>query len=322
MKYTENALNIYTAKQFKGIGNAWINKNLYQVKPYEVIVELLQKSAKEEVTEELFLKIRKRYEEKFEQMQDCCDGVIALGDPHFPSCRGNVKEGDKPTVLFYKGDLSLLDKESENIAVIGVLNPDPETEQDEREVIKKLVERGSVIVSGLAQGCDSIAHQQTLLSKGFTVAILPSTLAKILPSRPETQKLAQIIVERGGLLITEYLEESKTQLEQNSRYVERDRLQAMFSDTVILSASYTPDSSDPNSPKIDSGSRHAMKKAEDYGLGRAVIYSKKYAKNPKYDLNREILAKDPKAIIIDPENISQGIEQVFNLSTNTQDSLF
>ena len=53
MKYTENALNILTAKTFKGIGNAWINKNFINknLSYYEDIVEVLKKNAKEEVTE-------------------------------------------------------------------------------------------------------------------------------------------------------------------------------------------------------------------------------------------------------------------------------
>ena len=46
MKYSENALNVLTAKVFKGIGDVWINKNLSIVQPYEAIVELLRNEKK------------------------------------------------------------------------------------------------------------------------------------------------------------------------------------------------------------------------------------------------------------------------------------
>jgi DNA processing protein len=80
MKYTENALNILTAKTFKGIGNAWINKNFINknLSYYEDIVEVLKKNAKEEVTENIFLEKRRELEEKLDMMSSYCDGVVAV----------------------------------------------------------------------------------------------------------------------------------------------------------------------------------------------------------------------------------------------------
>ena len=160
MKYSENALNVLTAKVFKGIGDVWINKNLSIVQPYEAIVELLrnEKKCKEEVTERIFLNIRENIRENIEKLENVCDGVVAIGDENFPEYRGDVKDADKPNVLFYKGDLGLLSKDNLNVAVIGVLNPDQETETDERKVVHSLVQNDAIIVSGLALGCDTIAH--------------------------------------------------------------------------------------------------------------------------------------------------------------------
>lgn len=89
------------------------------------------------------------------------DGVVAIGDDDFPAHRGSVKNAERPIFLFYKGDLSLLSAKSKNIAVIGLLNPTQEIETIERKLVSGLVENGAVIVSGLALGCDSIAHLQT-----------------------------------------------------------------------------------------------------------------------------------------------------------------
>lgn len=317
MKYTENALNILTAKTFKGIGDVWINKNLTTELPFEVIVELLKndKKCKENVSEDIFITIRNNIRENIEKLENVCDGIVAIGDPNFPEYRGNVKDADKPNVLFYKGDLGLLSKDNFNVAVIGVLNPDTDTETDERKFVHSLVQNDAVIVSGLALGCDTIAHDQAVKSQGVTIAILPSTLGKIIPK--ENRELADEIVSTGGLLISEYYDEAKSANDLAGRFVKRDRLQALFSDIVVLSASYTPNSKDPNSDKIDSGSRHAMAKANEYGIGKAVLYNEKYSSNPKYDLNRQIIHEDRYVIVVDPDNMSKGIEQIIK----NQDSL-
>lgn len=315
MKYTENALNILTAKTFKGIGDAWINKNLHNPLPFEQIVELLKedRKCKDNVNEEIFLDIRKNLESILnDKLGNVCDGITAIGDDNFPKYRGNVKDSERPNVLFYRGALDLLSLKNPNIAVIGVLTPDIETEKDERKIVDALVQRNAVIVSGLALGCDTIAHEQALQSNGVTVAILPSPLNKIIPK--ENQDLAEDIVAKGGLLITEYYNPATSAQENASRFVKRDRLQALFSDTVLLSASYTIDSKDHNNPqnKLDSGSRHALEKAEEYGLQQAVIYNDKYVNNPKYDLNRLIIQKNKSTIVLNPDDFCEDIEKIFS----------
>ncbi|MEE6031108.1 MULTISPECIES: DNA-processing protein DprA [Avibacterium] len=328
MKYTDNALNILAAKTFRGIGNAWINKELGNVKDIEVIVELIEKRTKDPINETIFLERREFIRKNIARLGNSCDGITAIGDQDFPYLRGNANPSEKPVALFYKGDLSLLSKNSVNVAVIGVLNPDQDTEIDERKIVELLVNKGMTIVSGLAFGCDSIAHDQTLRSNGATVAILPSPLNNILPAR--NYELAVNIVENQGLLITEYYTEPEHMMELSSRYIERDRLQALFSDAVVLSASYSPNSIDPNNPKPDSGSRHAMEKANNYGITRAVIYNeKKHIGNPKYDLNRQIIANSKNVIVIDPLSPLSSIDKItysenenFDLFNGEQGDLF
>ena len=113
-----------------------------------------------------------------------------MGDSNFPKVRGSVKPADKPFVLFYKGDINLLNIQNLNIAVIGVLNPDDNIKTSERIVVKELVKQNAIIVSGLALGCDTIAHQTAIENSGKTVAILPSTLNNIIPK--ENMELAKI----------------------------------------------------------------------------------------------------------------------------------
>ena len=308
MIYSDNAINILTAKTYKGIGRAWIVKNLRGNETVDTIVSLLNRDAKEDyhITLEDFERNKKRIREDILRLEGFMDGVVAIGDNSFPPYRGKVKNSEQPIVLFYRGDLSLLKATNKNIAVIGLLNPDNDTETIEQEVVAELVKNGATIVSGLALGCDSIAHRRTLRSNGKTVAILPSPLNNILPAI--NIELANEIVRNNGLLITEYYENSKSKMELGGRYQERDRLQALFSDSIILSASYAK-----NDQGNDSGSRLAMGYALNYSIPRAVIYDPVTdINNPKYDLNRQLMREQKEISIINRNNLSSTVKKIMS----------
>lgn len=294
MKFTENALNVMAARTFKGIGKAWITKNLSTPKAEPEIVKVLNASSKigGQITVDDFKRKKSLLKELLAKSEGAVDGVVALGDDDFPLHRGVVKDSEKPIFIFYRGDVSLLKMDSKNVAVIGLLNPDPEIERVERGLVAGMVESGAVIVSGLALGCDTIAHRQALDSKGRTVAILPSPLNDVLPGK--NKGLAEEIVKKDGLLVSEYLTGAKSKMELNSRYQERDRLQALYSNSVVLAASYAK-----NDLGNDSGSRLAMGYARDYSIPRVVIYDRENnSNNPKYDLNRQIIGEDSSVFVV------------------------
>jgi DNA processing protein len=324
MRYTKNALNILTAKSYKGIGNAWIVKHLQGNESEESIVSLLNSSIKGEPTSvEEFEQLRETFEVKLVQkFTECCDGFVAWGDPDFPKHRGIVKEGAQPVFLYYKGNIDLLKNHNKNISVIGLLSPSENIEERERRMVHELVKKGATIVSGLAFGCDSIAHHQALDSNGKTVAILPSPLDNILPSR--NKGLAYQIVEEGGLLVTEYGNDFKSQMELSSRYLERDRLQALYCDTIILAASYATNSAEKwglFGQKLDSGARHAMGHAREYGIPYAVMYDEMLDHdNPMFDLNRQILVQFKDTIIIPENNLWEMVEKLMGQKPKSDNS--
>ncbi len=324
MKYTDNSLNILTAKSYKGIGNAWIVKNLKGNESVETIVTLLNKTIKgEQTNEDEFENLKRSFEKKLLEKFDneICDGIVALGDKDFPQHRGNVKESERPIFLYYKGNIDLLSIENKNITVIGLLNPEGDIEERERKIVAQFVKKGATIVSGLAFGCDSISHQQALDSNGKTVAILPSPLNNILPSR--NKGLAFQIVEEGGLLVTEYGNDFKSQMELSSRYKERDRLQALFCDTIVLAASYAQNSAERwelFGQKLDSGARLAMGFAKDYSIPRAVMYDQIIDdSNPMFDLNRDLIKEQRDISILTMDNYIEEVEKIIdkNLPINT-----
>lgn len=333
MKYTDNSLNILTTKSYKGIGNAWIVKNLKGNENVETIVSLLNKTIKGDPTSvDAFERLKNNFETKLiEKFETCCDGFVALGDPNFPQHRGSVKESQQPVFLYYKGNIDLLSIENKNISVIGLLNPVGDIENRERNIVTQFVKKGATIVSGLAFGCDSISHQQALDSNGNTVAILPSPLFSIMPAK--NKGLAFQIVEEGGLIVTEYGTDFKSQMELISRYKERDRLQALFCDTIVLAASYAQNSAvlHPNlqGQKLDSGARLAMGYARDYNIPRAVMYDQYIDENnPMFDLNRALINEQIDITIITQDNFPEKVEKIMHKqstiknTTTVQTNLF
>lgn len=210
------------------------------------------------------------------------EGIICAYDDEFPFINRKVKNnGDKPYLLFYRGDLSLLNDLNKNIAVIGLTDPDVEIVNRETDIVRRLVKNDLVIVSGLATGCDTIAHKICLETNGKTIAILPSQIGKVYPA--ENRDFADEIVKKGGLLVSEYYKDAGSKHEAINRFIERDRLQAMFSKAIILVASY-------RKGEGDSGSRHAMEAARKYEIERYAMYNSKMDEdNKRFGLNLDLV---------------------------------
>lgn len=329
MRYTENTINIITMKEYKGIGRAWVVKNIKGNESVDEIVKLLNTKSKQEyeITTNNFDMKRNEILIKIESLGESCDGIVAIGDKDFPKCRGNVKESEQPIFIFYKGDLSLLDLGNNNVTVIGLLNPDESIELRERKIVSELVKHEITVVSGLALGCDSISHREALNS-GKTIAILPSSLDNIIPSA--NRQLAFDIVEEGGLLITEYFEKHKSSMDLNGRYKDRDRLQALYCDAIILVASYAQDSAKKWNifgKKLDSGARLAMNFAKEYNIPRAIMYNKDIdLNNPMFDLNRQLIGEQSEVIVLSKKSLNELISNLklgnFNNSKMYQSQLF
>ena len=279
MKYSEYALNILSLLSLKGIKREWINKNIHGNESFDDILYILRQA---EWSEQFLLSERELIQSHLSRIKNC-DGVVVLGEPGFPTVPSTVKLSERPVALFYKGNIGLLSDVNNNVAVIGLLNPSSDIEEREERFVSKIVESGCTIVSGLALGCDSISHRCALRENGKTIAILPSTLDSISPS--SNKQLAEHIVLQNGLLVSEYYMPPKSKYEVVGRYIERDRLQPMFCKAICLTASY-----DENTEGNDSGSRHAMQKAKEYGVSRYVMYDKmRDEDNPQFDLSRRLL---------------------------------
>ena len=320
MNISKNALLVATALKMNGVGNAWVAQNINANATESDIIKRLQLLPKIKDAKSKFYECKRAVEAKIELLENYADGIIAFCDEGFPAYDSVVKDSEKPVLLTYKGDLGLLNKsELLRIAVIGLLNPSEKIKNLEEKITAKMLQKDAVIVSGLARGCDQIAHECALKNNGATIAILPSTLRNILPS--SNTELAGQIVANGGLLISEYLDEcANPRFDLPQRYIERDRLQALFSDAVCLAASYAQSDS-KNDKSKDSGARHALNKAKEWGIPR--IAPKGLESDKQFNLNREILGESKTqnsrpAIEINMQNINSVIDKIKKSKTPNQ----
>lgn len=83
-------------------------------------------------------------------------------------------------VLYFEGNLNLLEEEK-TVAIVGTRNPSKEGMLRAKKLVKEFVKRGFVIVSGMAQGIDTVAHKTALELGGKTIAVLGTPINQFYP---------------------------------------------------------------------------------------------------------------------------------------------
>ena len=119
--------------------------------------------------------------------------LVTMADKNFPPLLLEIP--DPPPYLYLAGALPDTVK---NIAMVGSRNATAYGLAATRKLSADLVNRGAVIVSGMALGIDTAAHAGALSARGKTVAVLGSGLQRIYPAR--NRQLFEKIVETGGVI--------------------------------------------------------------------------------------------------------------------------
>ncbi len=123
--------------------------------------------------------------------------ALTFRDEDYPA---RLKEiYDYPPIIYVRGSLTTADEWC--LAVVGTRRATAYGRQVTEEIISDLARNNITIVSGLARGIDSIAHQTALESGGRTVAVLACGLDTVYPA--ENLNLARRIMENGAL-VSEY----------------------------------------------------------------------------------------------------------------------
>ena len=190
-----------------------------------------------------------------------------------------------PERLWVAGDRSIFERRT-LVSVVGSRSASPEGIRRARRLARELVERGIVVVSGLARGIDTVAHETAIACGGRTVAVLATPLDRVAP--PGNAGLQQRII-RDQVAVTQFSPGSPT---QKMNFTMRNRTMALLSvATVIVEAG-------PNS-----GTRHQGWEA--IRLGRPLFFLESAVASTTIRWIDELIADG--AEVLNDQNLSSAL---------------
>lgn len=133
---------------------------------------------------------------------------------------------DSPMMLYYKGNANL--NANRVVAIVGTRNVTNYGKENCIQLVNDLIEDQVLIVSGLAYGIDTVAHQSAVKAGIPTVGVLGNGLQQIYPSA--NKRLAEEMLEQGGLL-TECMSGT---LPDRENFPRRNRIIAGMADVVVV----------------------------------------------------------------------------------------
>lgn len=148
--------------------------------------------------------------------------IITLADEDYPACLLDLQS--PPLVLYVSGELRI----EKAVGIVGTRVPTPYGARVSAHFSRSFAKNGVAIVSGLAVGIDSMAHQAALGAGGLTVAVLGSGLLNVYPN--ENKPVAERIC-RQGAVVSEYPLMSAA---SPQRFPMRNRIIAALSQCVLV----------------------------------------------------------------------------------------
>jgi DNA processing protein len=163
-------------------------------------------------------------------------GIRVNGAGEYPS---KLRDADHPVeVLYYRGNWELVDTPS--VAIVGTRTPTKDGEANARRIARSLSRAGYTIVSGLAKGIDTAAHEATLEAGGRTIAVIGTPIFEAYPK--ENAQLQETIATKH-LLISQvpFLRYRKQAFKANTLFfpARNVTMSALTAATVIVEAGNT-----------------------------------------------------------------------------------
>lgn len=142
-----------------------------------------------------------------------------------------IERKNSPETFFYEGDFSFLE-EGRRVSVVGSRNVTGAGTKRAQKITRHLVSEGITVVSGLAEGVDTIAHKTAIEAGGHTIAVIGTPIDQYYPkSNFDLQKL----IAKDHLLISQF---PKGYPSAAKNFPIRNRTMALISDaTIIIEAS-------------------------------------------------------------------------------------
>ena len=132
-----------------------------------------------------------------------------------------------PENLYVEGDKTLLTA-GVRVSVVGSRKASAEGRKRAQAFTEALVRHGITVVSGLAEGIDTVAHGTAIAAGGKTIAVLGTPLDKVYPA--ENKKLLELI-KREHLAVSQFSEGYGYKKENFPR---RNRTMALISDATVI----------------------------------------------------------------------------------------
>lgn len=139
----------------------------------------------------------------------------------------DIEEKYAPEVIYYNGPMEI-PLPCARVSIIGSRNASKKGLLEAEEITKILIKNRAVIISGLAKGIDTVAHQTAMKYGGKTIAVIGTPLNKVYPK--ENFKLQEEII-KNHLVISQYKVGHKTTPKD---FVLRNRTMALISDASVI----------------------------------------------------------------------------------------
>ena len=185
-------------------------------------------------TKEIQKKVNKFLEDSFDKQKFHFSIVVNKGI-QYPK---NLKKDYPIGLFYYKGNLGLL--ETKCVSIVGARKASQTGLSKANQLAKELGNEGFTIVSGLAQGIDTVAHQSAIENKDLTIGVIGTPINKYYP---QENKQLQDQIAKDFLLISQvpfYKYENEHFKHRSYHFPRRNMTMASISTaTIIVEASDT-----------------------------------------------------------------------------------
>lgn len=182
-----------------GLGDHSLRKLLKHFGPPQVIIDSSESSLAQVVGSKLAERIKSNDSEAIVSktlawLDQSNHTIVTLGDPAYPPLL--LETADPPPLLYLVGRIDLL--RAPAVAVVGSRNATAQGVNNAENFSKSLSQSGLCIVSGMALGIDTAAHQGGLAGAGKSVAVVGTGLDRVYPAR--NKALAHQLAQHGALV--------------------------------------------------------------------------------------------------------------------------
>jgi len=139
-------------------------------------------------------------EKEFKKLEQHGIWMIAEHDTSFPSALREIPH--PPLFLYGKGVVP--DTDRTHIGIVGTRRPTPYGKEVAASITTGLAHQGLIIVSGLAVGIDTVAHESALAAHSPTIAVIGSGIDERSLFPQQNIGLSRRIVDQGSTIISEY----------------------------------------------------------------------------------------------------------------------